>query len=213
MIAKMRQGLAVLMLVFLLVPVAALSVRAAGAEKEEPAAAPAVEPEKPAVMMETSMGNLKIELYPDKAPQTVANFLKYVNDGFFDGVIFHRVIPGFVIQGGGLTDGMDRKRTRAPIQNEADNGLKNEHYTLSMARTGDPHSATSQFFINLRHNNSLDHRSKSQQGWGYAVFGKVVEGMDVVDQIAKVKTTTKGMYQDVPLDPVTITKAYEVKQK
>ena len=163
--------------------------------------------ENPVVLLETTSGDILVELYPDKAPETVANFLKYVDNGFYNNTIFHRVIPGFMIQGGGLTARMPQKDTEAPIKNEADNGLKNDRGTIAMARTMDPHSATAQFFINLVDNDFLNFQAPSGNGWGYCVFGKVTEGMDVVDKIAKVKTTTVGMYQDVPSDLVVITGA------
>ena len=163
--------------------------------------------ENPGVLLETTSGDILVELYPDKAPETVANFLKYVDNGFYNNTIFHRVIPGFMIQGGGLTARMQQKDTEAPIKNEADNGLKNDRGTIAMARTMDPHSATAQFFINLVDNDFLNFQAPSGNGWGYCVFGKVTEGMDVVDKIAKVKTTTVGMYQDVPSDLVVITGA------
>lgn len=153
------------------------------------------------VMMSTSLGDIKIELYQDKAPITVQNFLSYVNDGFFDGTIFHRVIPNFMVQGGGFTQDMQQKPTKAPIKNEADNGLKNDVGTIAMARTGVVDSATSQFFINQADNDFLNHGSRD---FGYAVFGKVVEGMDVVNKIAGVKTGRLGPFQDVPLEPVLI---------
>ena len=163
--------------------------------------------ENPVVLLETTSGDILVELYPDKAPETVANFLKYVDNGFYNNTIFHRVIPGFMIQGGGLTARMQQKDTEAPIKNEADNGLKNDRGTIAMARTMDPHSATAQFFINLVDNDFLNFQAPSGNGWGYCVFGNVTEGMDVVDKIAKVKTTTVGMYQDVPSDLVVITGA------
>lgn len=163
--------------------------------------------ENPVVLLETTSGDILVELYPDKAPETVANFLKYVDNGFYNNTIFHRVIPGFMIQGGGLTARMQQKDTEAPIKNEVDNGLKNDRGTIAMARTMDPHSATAQFFINLVDNDFLNFQAPSGNGWGYCVFGKVTEGMDVVDKIAKVKTTTVGMYQDVPSDLVVITGA------
>ena len=156
------------------------------------------------VLMETSMGLITIELYPDKAPVTVANFLKYVDDGFFEGTIFHRVIENFMIQGGGLSLAMKEKSANAPIINEADNGLSNLTGTLAMARTMDPHSATAQFFINVGDNLFLDHKSKTPDGWGYCVFGKVTDGMDVVNKIKKVRTRRAGFHDDVPVDPVTI---------
>jgi cyclophilin family peptidyl-prolyl cis-trans isomerase len=161
----------------------------------------------PRVALETSKGKIVLELYPDKAPKSVENFLQYVRSGFYDGVIFHRVIPGFMIQGGGFTADMTQKPTKGSIQNEADNGLRNERGTIAMARTGDPHSASAQWFINVADNRSLDHKGKTQAGWGYAVFGKVVEGMDVADAIVSVRTTTKGPYGDVPVEPVVIKKA------
>ncbi len=158
----------------------------------------------PMLIMETSLGNVTIELWPDKAPVTVENFLKYVDEKFFDGTIFHRVIPGFVIQGGGMTAQMSQKKTHAPIKNEATNGEKNLRGTLSMARTQVVDSATSQFFVSLKDNGFLDHTSPTPQGFGYAVFGKVVKGMDVIDKIAQVKTGNHGMHQDVPVEPVLI---------
>lgn len=160
----------------------------------------------PTVLMQTSKGDIVIELYPDKAPKTVENFLKYVDDGFYDGTVFHRVIDGFMIQGGGFTPDMTKKETRAPIMNEADNGLRNIIGTISMARTMDPHSATAQFFINVANNTSLDFREKTPRAWGYAVFGRVIKGMDVVTAIKGVKTTTRGVYRDVPAENIIIQK-------
>lgn len=165
------------------------------------------ETKKPQVLLETTSGDILLELDPDKAPETVANFLKYVDDGFYDNTIFHRVIPNFMIQGGGMTAKMQEKETRAPIKNEADNGLKNERGTIAMARTMDPHSASAQFFINQKDNDFLNHQAPTPDGWGYAVFGKVIDGMDVVDKIAKVKTRSQGGHDDVPVDMVLITKA------
>jgi cyclophilin family peptidyl-prolyl cis-trans isomerase len=159
----------------------------------------------PSVIIETSMGNVTVELYQDKAPKTVANFLEYVKAGYFKGTIFHRVIKGFMIQGGGLSADMKGKPTQSPIENEATNGLKNARGTIAMARTGEIHSATSQFFINTVDNSFLDHRSKSPEKFGYCVFGKVTSGMDVVDKIESVQTETKGMYQNVPTKPILIT--------
>ena len=159
------------------------------------------------IKMTTSLGEIEIELYPDDAPITVANFIEYVESGFFDGTIFHRVIPGFVVQGGGFTADMSQKQTSAPIVNEADNGLKNTVGALSMARTPDPDSATSQFFINLTDNASLDFSAKTQQGWGYAVFAKVTSGMDVVHEMAKAATGNVGGHSDVPLQPIVVEKA------
>ena len=160
----------------------------------------------PNVLIETSMGNITIELDMQNAPTTSENFLAYVDDGYYVGTTFHRVIPNFMIQGGGITaDMQDKRSSRAPIQNEANNGLRNDRGTLAMARTGDPHSATSQFFINHRDNDFLNFTAESMQGWGYAVFGRVVEGMDVVDAIAQVPTGNKGGHQNVPLEAITIT--------
>ena len=163
--------------------------------------------DNPTVLLETSSGDILVELFADKAPQTVANFLKYVDDGFYTNTIFHRVIPSFMIQGGGMGARMDEKPTREPVTNEADNGLKNDRGTLAMARTRDPHSATAQFFINLVDNAFLNHSSPTPDGWGYCVFGKVVEGMENVDKIAKVKTKTVGFHENVPTDMVLITGA------
>ncbi len=156
----------------------------------------------PSVEMQTSMGSIVIELDGDKAPLTVKNFLQYANDGFYNGTVFHRVIEGFMIQGGGLTKDMGEKPTGAQIPNEAKNGLKNQRGTIAMARRAEPHSATAQFFINHKDNTPLDYPSRD--GWGYAVFGKVTQGLDVVDKIAKVATGNRGMFQDVPVEPVVI---------
>ncbi len=162
------------------------------------------------VELHTNKGVIRIELDADKAPKTTANFLDYVRKGHFDGTIFHRVIDGFMIQGGGFTPGMTQKPTGAPIENEANNGLKNARYTIAMARTNDPHSATAQFFINVADNAFLDHSAPTAQGWGYAVFGRVVAGEDVVDAIKGVRTGSKGFHQDVPVEDVVIDKAVEV---
>ena len=156
----------------------------------------------PQLEVKTSQGTLVIELYQDKAPKTVENFLQYAKDNFFNGTVFHRVIPGFMIQGGGFTPDLKQKETRAQIQNEAKNGLKNETGTLAMARTNDPHSASAQFFINLKDNSFLDYPGRD--GWGYAVFGKVVQGMDVVQKIAAVPTSNAGPHQNVPTTPILI---------
>ncbi len=163
--------------------------------------------EMPRVRLVTSMGEIVLALDSDKAPKTVENFIGYVKNGFYDGTLFHRVIDGFMIQGGGFNQEFEKKMTQPPISNEADNGLKNERGTIAMARTGDPHSATSQFFINVNDNHNLNHSAKSQRGWGYAVFGRVVEGMEVVDRIRVVPTTTYGYYRDVPAKPVVIESA------
>ena len=156
----------------------------------------------PSVEMQTSMGTIVIELDGDKAPLTVKNFLQYANDGFYNGTVFHRVIDGFMIQGGGFNKDMGEKPTGAQIPNEAKNGLKNQRGTIAMARRAEPHSATAQFFINHKDNPALDY--PSQDGWGYAVFGKVTQGLDIVDKIAKVRTGNRGMFQDVPVEPVVI---------
>ena len=156
----------------------------------------------PTVEMKTSQGTIVIELYPDKAPKTVDNFLRYVKDGFYQGTIFHRVIDGFMIQGGGFEPGMKEKATRGPIENEAGNGLRNEPGTIAMARTSNPHSATAQFFINLADNGPLNHPGRD--GWGYAVFGRVTKGFDVVQKIGKVATGSAGFHRDVPVQPVVI---------
>lgn len=163
------------------------------------------------VQLETSKGTITLELDAAKAPGTVENFVGYVRDGFFDGTIFHRVIPGFMIQGGGFTPDMSQKPTKANIKNEANNGLTNDKGTVAMARTPDPHSASSQFFINVKDNDFLNFKSETPNGWGYAVFGKVTEGMDVMEAIVSVPTGNKGGHQDVPNDPVLIEKATVVE--
>ena len=162
------------------------------------------------VQMETTAGTLRIELDDEKAPLSVANFLDYVKQGHFDGTVFHRVIKGFMVQGGGFEVGMAQKSVGAPIKNEANNGLKNKRYTLAMARTSDPHSATAQFFINASDNAFLDFKAENAQGWGYTVFGRVVEGTEVVDSIESVRTGRKGFHDDVPLEDVLITRAHEI---
>jgi peptidyl-prolyl cis-trans isomerase B (cyclophilin B) len=166
------------------------------------------EQNRPLVVLQTTLGDITLELDRVGAPVTTDNFLSYVSSGHFDGTVFHRVIPGFMIQGGGFTAEMNQKGTSSPIANEADNGLKNNRGTIAMARTSDPHSASSQFFINLKDNDFLNHTAKTPQGWGYAVFGKVTEGMAVVDAIAAVQTGAHGPHGDVPLVPVVIDKAY-----
>jgi len=162
------------------------------------------------VELQTTHGVIRAELDDEKAPQTVANFLAYVKAGHYDGTVFHRVIPGFMIQGGGFESGMRQKPTQPPVANEADNGLRNDKYTLAMARTSVPDSATSQFFINAKDNDFLNFKSKTPQGWGYAVFGKVVSGTEVVDAIERVATGRRGGHDDVPVDDVVITRAVEV---
>ena len=164
----------------------------------------------PRVKLTTSMGEIVLALNPAAAPSTVENFLNYVKDGYYDGTLFHRVIAAFMIQGGGFDEQMRRKATRAPITNEADNGLKNRIGTIAMARTSDPHSASAQFFINVKTNDFLDHRSKTSEGWGYCVFGKVVSGMNVVRAIENVPTTSRSGMRDVPETPVVIQKAVVV---
>ncbi len=161
----------------------------------------------PVVELETNMGAIVIELNEEKAPKTVENFLNYVKSGHYDGTIFHRIIDGFMIQGGGMDAEMNEKATNAPIENEADNGLKNDKGTIAMARTQDPHSATSQFFVNVKDNDFLNHSGKNMQGWGYTVFGKVTSGMDVIDKMRGVPTGRFGMHADVPKEPVVINSA------
>ena len=158
------------------------------------------------VIIETTMGNITVQLDDEKAPIGAENFIHYVMDGFYKDTIFHRIIPNFMVQGGGMIEGMQEKASGDSIENEADNGLKNDRGTLAYARTGDPHSATTQFFINLKDNDFLNHTGKNVQGWGYAVFGKVTDGMDVVDAMAKVETTNRMGHQDVPVDDITIVK-------
>jgi len=162
------------------------------------------------VILHTNFGDITLELDTENAPATVANFLQYVRDGHYDNTVFHRVIKGFMVQGGGMEPGMKQKKTRPPVANEALNGLKNKRYTVAMARTADPHSASSQFFINVADNAFLDHTSPSAQGWGYCVFGKVVGGQEVVDRIEGVATGTTGFHQDVPREDVVIERAEEV---
>ncbi len=162
------------------------------------------------VLLKTNKGDIKLELDADNAPATVENFLQYVRDGHYDNTVFHRVIDGFMIQGGGMEPGMKQKPTRKAIANEATNGLKNKKYSVAMARTSEPHSATAQFFINLADNDFLDYKAPSANGWGYCVFGKVVEGQDVVDAIKDVPTGNAGFHQNVPKDDVLIAKAEEV---
>ncbi|CUB03516.1 peptidylprolyl isomerase [Marinomonas fungiae] len=164
------------------------------------------------IVFHTNFGDITIELNYEKAPKTAKNFEEYVTSGFYDGVIFHRVINGFMIQGGGFEPGMKQKETRAPIENEADNGLENVAGSLAMARTMDPHSASAQFFINVSDNSFLNHRSKTPDGWGYAVFGKVTAGMDVVNKIKEVQTTIKAGHQDVPAEDVIIESAELIKE-
>ena len=162
------------------------------------------------VKLHTNMGTITLELDEQQAPETVANFLQYVKEGHYTNTIFHRVIDGFMIQGGGFEPGMKQKPTRTPVRTEADNKLKNDTYTVAMARTPDPHSATAQFFINVSDNDFLNHTAPTSQGWGYCVFGRVTEGTEVVDQIRKVKTGNRGMHQDVPVNDVVIEKAEAV---
>jgi peptidyl-prolyl cis-trans isomerase B (cyclophilin B) len=156
------------------------------------------------ITLHTNYGDIELELDFEKAPKTAANFRQYAADGFYDGTIFHRVINNFMIQGGGFTESMEQKKANAPIENEADNGLANDTGTIAMARTSDPHSATAQFFINVKDNDFLNHKNKTAQGWGYCVFGKVTKGIDVVNKIKNVKTGSNGMHQDVPLETVVI---------
>lgn len=167
--------------------------------------------DNPRVKLETTEGDIVLELFAEEAPKTVENFLAYVEADFYDGTIFHRVIPDFMVQGGGFTTDMEQKGTRPPIENEADNGLKNDRGTVAMARTMQPHSATAQFFVNTTDNAFLNHRSKDAQGYGYTVFAEVVEGMDVVDAISAVETTNRGPHQNVPVEPVVINDAVVVQ--
>ncbi len=169
-------------------------------------------PAGPVVAMRTSLGDLRIELFPDDAPETAANFLEYVEDGFYDGTIFHRVVRGFVIQGGGFTAEMEEKDTRPPIRNEATNGLRNRRGTLAMARTGDPHSASAQFFVNTKDNAMLNHTGQDQRGWGYAVFGRVISGMETVDRIEASAVVSRAGFNDVPDTPVVIESATVVSR-
>ncbi len=189
--------------------ISTLAASAAVAEDDNPRVA---EGDNPRVVLKTSKGKIVVELLAKEAPGTVKNFLGYVESGFYNGTIFHRVMPDFMIQCGGFTPDLKKKDTREPIQNEADNGLSNERGTLAMARTGNPHSATAQFFINVGNDNGyLDHTGKDPRGWGYAVFGKVVEGMEVVDAIAAMETTRKGSQQNLPVETVTIVSASKVE--
>lgn len=192
-----------------------LAVSGCGTRETSQTAAPAEPSAKqepnPQVLIETTKGNITIELFPDKAPVSVENFLGYVIAGFYDGTVFHRVIPGFMIQGGGMLPDLTERPTLGPIKNEADNGLKNVRGTLAMARTGDPHSATAQFFINVADNDFLDHHGKNFNGWGYAVFGKVVSGMEVADAIVAVPRGDRGMHQDVPHEPVIMKRVTLIK--
>ena len=165
------------------------------------------------ILLKTNHGDITLELDFDKAPETAKNFEQYVKEGFYDGLIFHRVISNFMIQGGGFEPGMKQRKTRATIKNEAKNGLSNKTGTIAMARTMDPHSASAQFFINVKDNSFLDHSAETMEGWGYAVFGKVVEGMDVVDAIKKVRTTSRSGHQDVPADDVIIESATVIDAK
>jgi len=190
---------------YLLLSVFVFAPWLASAQQAESTPSNPFEKELPTVIIHTSKGDIKVELYEDQAPVTVSNFLDYAGKGYYDGTIFHRVIPGFMIQGGGFDAELAQQPTEAPIKNEADNGLSNERGTLSMARTNDPDSATAQFFINVVDNTALDHRGKqSGRTWGYAVFGRVIEGMEVVDEIRFVPTEARGPHQDVPIEPVLI---------
>ncbi len=164
-------------------------------------------PANPKIKLETSLGTVVLELDSAKAPKSVENFVQYVKDGHYNGTVFHRVIDGFMVQGGGFTPDMQQKPTRAPIANEAANGLKNTKYTIAMARTGEPHSATAQFFINVTDNTFLNHTAPTPQGWGYAVFGKVASGTEVIDKMRSAPTGNRGMHQNVPTTPITILKA------
>lgn len=212
--------LALGLLALLTVPAGAQNTPPAAPPKAEPkagdgaAAKPAAAPQPTGILkvaIETTKGRIVLQLFPDKAPKTVANFLSYADAGFYTGISFHRVIDNFMIQGGGYTANLEGKTTNAPVKNEADNGLTNDRGTIAMARTANPDSATSQFFINTSNNAPLNHKDKTAKGWGYTVFGKVIEGMDVVDAIGKVRTGNKNGMSDVPLEPVVIKKVSRVK--
>lgn len=196
--------------IILLIAILCILTIACTEKKTENKPAASRDENAPQVLLETSKGNIIIELAPGKAPKTVENFLTYVREGHYDGTIFHRVIKGFMIQGGGMTDTMQQKKTRPPIDNEADNNLKNVTGSIAMARTPAPHSATCQFFINVKDNPSLDYKEKSSQGWGYCVFGKVVEGMDVVRAIENLPTGMRAGHRDVPVEPVVIKRAVQI---
>ena len=190
-----------------MLPLMCLSAQAAPPSTSTPKQGVTSMSTNPRVKMTTSLGDIVITLDAAKAPKTVANFLAYVNDGFYNGTIFHRVIDGFMVQGGGFEPGLKQKPTKANVENEANNGLKNNKYTLAMARTSDPHSATAQFFINVANNDFLNHTAPTAQGWGYAVFGEVTEGKDIVDKMRAVATANSGFHQNVPTTDLVITKA------
>jgi peptidyl-prolyl cis-trans isomerase B (cyclophilin B) len=190
-----------------MLPLVCLSAQAAPPSTSTPKQGVTSMSTNPRVKMTTSLGDIVITLDAAKAPKTVANFLAYVNDGFYNGTIFHRVIDGFMVQGGGFEPGLKQKPTKANVENEANNGLKNNKYTLAMARTSDPHSATAQFFINVANNDFLNHTAPTAQGWGYAVFGEVTEGKDIVDKMKAVATANSGFHQNVPTTDLVITKA------
>ena len=190
-----------------MLPLVCLSAQAAPPSTSTPKQGVTSMSTNPRVKMTTSLGDIVITLDAAKAPKTVANFLAYVNDGFYNGTIFHRVIDGFMVQGGGFEPGLKQKPTKANVENEANNGLKNNKYTLAMARTSDPHSATAQFFINVANNDFLNHTAPTAQGWGYAVFGEVTEGKDIVDKMRTVATANSGFHQNVPTTDLVITKA------
>ena len=190
-----------------MLPLVCLSAQAAPPSTSTPKQGVTSMSTNPRVKMTTSLGDIVITLDAAKAPKTVANFLAYVNDGFYNGTVFHRVIDGFMVQGGGFEPGLKQKPTKANVENEANNGLKNNKYTLAMARTSDPHSATAQFFINVANNDFLNHTAPTAQGWGYAVFGEVTEGKDIVDKMKAVATANSGFHQNVPTTDLVITKA------
>lgn len=190
-----------------MLPLVFLSAQAAPPSTSTPKQGVTSMSTNPRVKMTTSLGDIVITLDAVKAPKTVANFLAYVNDGFYNGTVFHRVIDGFMVQGGGFEPGLKQKPTKANVENEANNGLKNNKYTLAMARTSDPHSATAQFFINVANNDFLNHTAPTAQGWGYAVFGEVTEGKDIVDKMRAVPTANSGFHQNVPTTDLLITKA------
>lgn len=190
-----------------MLPLVSVSAQAAPPSTSTPKQGVTSMSTNPRVKMTTSLGDIVITLDAVKAPKTVANFLAYVNDGFYNGTVFHRVIDGFMVQGGGFETGLKQKPTKANVENEANNGLKNNKYTLAMARTSDPHSATAQFFINIANNDFLNHTAPTAQGWGYAVFGEVTEGKDIVDKMRAVPTANSGFHQNVPTTDLLITKA------
>jgi peptidyl-prolyl cis-trans isomerase B (cyclophilin B) len=209
---KSKSSLPVFLFFRCLITAVTLAVSASVAQAADDSESAAIE--NPQVLMKTSLGEIVVELYADKAPNTVANFIQYVTDEYYNGTVFHRVIDGFMIQGGGFDAGLNKQATRDPIDNEADNGLKNDKFTIAMARTQDPNSASAQFFINVADNDFLNHKAKNLRGWGYAVFGTVVSGQDVVEKIATVKTGASGPFgKDVPKETIAIESATLIGQE